>query len=79
MNQTLAAAQRHIVDIETRVIRQSALLERLERAGKDTRQAERTLNVLKQALALTQEHVRILLPAAARTRFADATTAEHAN
>lgn len=62
MNQTVAAAQRHIADIEARVTRQSAMVKRLSKAGLDSTQAERTLRVLQQALALTQEHVRILLP-----------------
>jgi hypothetical protein len=62
MNQTVAAAQRHIADIEARVIRQSAMVERLSKAGLDATQAKRTLSVLQETLALTQEHVRILLP-----------------
>ena len=62
MNQTVAAAQRHIADIEARVIRQSAMVERLSKAGLDSTKAERTLRVLEEALALTHEHIRILLP-----------------
>ena len=62
MNQTVAAAQRHIADIEARVIRQSAMVERLSKAGLDSTKAEHTLRVLEQALALTHEHIRILLP-----------------
>ena len=76
MNQTVAAAQRQIADIEGRVVRQSALVERLTRAGKDTAQAVRTLSVLEQALALTREHVRILLPADMRERLPKEATAE---
>ena len=62
MNQTVAAAQRHIADIEARVIRQSAMVERLSKAGLDSTKAERTLCVLEQALALTREHIRIMVP-----------------
>jgi len=62
MNQTVAAAQRHIADIEARVIRQSAMVERLSKAGLDSTKAERTLSILQETLALTREHVRILLP-----------------
>jgi hypothetical protein len=65
MNHTVAAAQRQIVDIENRVARQSALIEQLSSAGLETGQAERTLRVLEQALALTREHIRLLLPAEA--------------
>lgn len=66
MNHTVAAAQRQIADIENRVARQSALIEQLSSAGLETGQAERTLRVLEQALALTREHIRLLLPAEAR-------------
>lgn len=63
MNQTVAAAQRHVADIENRVVRQSALVKRMASVGLDTAQAERTLRTLEQTLALTREHIRILLPA----------------
>ena len=62
MNQTAAATQRHIADLEARVTRQSAMVERLSKAGLDSTKAERTLRVLEEALALTHEHIRILLP-----------------
>ena len=66
MNHTVAAAQRQIADIENRVARQSALIDQLSSAGLETGQAERTLKVLEQALALTRVHIRLLLPAEAR-------------
>jgi hypothetical protein len=66
MNPAVLAAQRHIADIEARIIRQARVVEMRTKAGLDSRQAERTLRILEQALGLTREHVRILLPAAAR-------------
>jgi hypothetical protein len=77
MNQTVTAARRHIADIESRITRQSALVERVTRAGKDTAQALRTLYVLQQALALTQEHVRILSPESMRERLPTQASADH--
>lgn len=62
----MRAAQRHIADIEKRVARQSALVQQLATSGQDTAQAARTLHVLEQALGLTREHLRILLPAEMR-------------
>ena len=38
------------------------MVERLSKAGLDSTKAERTLRVLEEALALTHEHIRILLP-----------------
>jgi len=66
MNQTAAAAQRHIEDLEGRVARQQAVVEALASAGLDSGQAERTLHLLQRALDLTREHIRILLPGGTR-------------
>lgn len=79
MNQTVAAAERHIADIEARVARQLRIVEMLAKSGLDSTQAKRTLHILEQTLALTREHVRILLPSWARERTLDGLTPEHAN
>lgn len=76
MNQTLAAVQRHMADTEKRIARQSALVERLAGAGRDTAQAARTLHVLEQTLGLTREHIRILLRVDVRDRTTDGRSAE---
>ena len=71
MNHTLSAAERHISDIENRIAQQSALVDELARAGRNTAQAERALRRLQQALELTRKHTQILLaPAMGRARSA---------
>jgi len=62
MNQPMAAAaRRHIVELEKRVAQQRALVEQLVAANRDASNATRTLRVLQDALALTGEHLRVLL------------------
>jgi hypothetical protein len=62
MNRSVeAAARRHIVEIETRVAQQGALVEQLLAANRDASTAIRTLRVLQDALSLTKEHLRFML------------------
>jgi len=61
VNHTLVAAERHIADLESRVERQAALIEKHARSGRDTRHAERALRTLEQARDLTRERSRALL------------------
>ena len=62
MNRSVeAAAQRHLVELETRVAQQWALVEQLLAANGDASDATRTLRVLQNALSLTKEHLRFVL------------------
>ena len=62
MNRSVeAAARRHIVELESRVAQQGALIEKLLAANRDTSNATRTLRVLQHALSLTKEHLRFAL------------------
>ncbi|MEZ5833019.1 MAG: methyltransferase domain-containing protein [Dongiaceae bacterium] len=61
MNHTLAAADRHIADIESRIARQSALIDEWARSGLNTQRAERDLRALEQVLDRTRERTQILL------------------
>jgi hypothetical protein len=66
VNHTLAAAERRIADIESRIARQLALIEERARSGLDTEHAKRALRTLEQALDLTRQLTRTLLAPAAR-------------
>ena len=62
MNQSVAtAARRHLIELESRVAHQQALVERLGSGNRDTVDATRTLRILQNALAVTKEHLRFIL------------------
>jgi uncharacterized coiled-coil protein SlyX len=62
MNQSMvAAARRHIVELEKRVAHQGSLVEQLVAANRNANHATRTLHVLQHALSLTKEHLGFIL------------------
>jgi hypothetical protein len=62
MNQSVAtAARRHLIELESRVAHQRALVERLESENRNSADATRTLRILQNALAVTKEHLRFIL------------------
>ncbi len=62
MNRSMmAAAQRHIAELEARVTRQGALVDGLVASNRDANAATRTLRVLEQALALTKQQLQFVL------------------
>ncbi|WP_119299481.1 hypothetical protein [Dongia deserti] len=58
-NQILATVRRYILDLEERVEKQKALIERLAASGRDSTQAKQTLRALATTLALTREHLEL--------------------
>ena len=63
----LAAADRHIAQAEARIAHQEELMTRLAAAGQDTAFSRKLLTVLKQSLALTRQHRRLILAEIAGT------------
>jgi hypothetical protein len=62
MNRSMmAAAQRHIAELEARVTQQGALVDGLVASNRDANAATRTLRVLEQALALTKQQLQFVL------------------
>ena len=65
MNRSMmAAAQRHIAELEARVTQQGALVDGLVANNRDANAATRTLRVLEQALALTKQQLQFVLRSA---------------
>ena len=64
MDPIATAALAHIHKIEERTRQQTALIQRLKSAGKDTSEAEATLEVLNKALQEMRAQIRPLLPTA---------------
>jgi len=56
----LTSVREHIVELEGRIAKQRALLDRLVASGRDINPAICTLRVLSTTLALTREHLDIL-------------------
>lgn len=56
-----SAARRQIAELEARVTRQGALVEGLVASNRDANAATRTLRMLEQALALTEQHLNFML------------------
>ena len=62
MNQeVIAAARRHIADVETRIAEQWSLLDNLVAEDREASETIRTLRQLQQTLLLSKEHVRFML------------------
>jgi hypothetical protein len=62
MNWSVAtAAQRHIVELESRIAQQRDVVHKLLATDRDAVVATRTLQVLQDALALTKEHLHLEL------------------
>ena len=62
MNQTLAAARRHLDQMEDRITRQLELVDRLPEGTEDRADALRRLRILESALELMRPQLRQLLP-----------------
>lgn len=77
-DQILNTVRRYIGDLEQRVERQKALIERLAGSGQDTAAATHTLRALSTTLALTREHLEFQVQALARKRSAAALAANPA-
>ncbi len=62
MNRSMvAAARRHLAELEARVTQQVALVDGLVASNRDASAATRTLRVLEHALSLTKEQLRFVL------------------
>ena len=70
-DETLARLRRSISDMEGRVERQTALIEKLAGFGQDTTQAKRTLLALSTTLKLMREHQELLSSVETRRAFWD--------
>jgi hypothetical protein len=62
MNQTLAAARRHLDQMQGRIDRQHELVDRLPEGSEDRADALRRLRILESALELMRPQLRQLLP-----------------
>jgi uncharacterized coiled-coil protein SlyX len=62
MNRSMvAAARRHIAELEARVTRQEALIDGLVAGNRDANAATRTLRILENALSLTKAQLQFAL------------------
>ena len=62
MDQTLAAARRHLDQLEGRIARQSELVAQLPEGSEDRADALKRLRILESALELMRPQLRQLLP-----------------
>lgn len=73
MNRSMeSAARRQIAELEARVTRQGALVDGLVASNRDANAATRTLRMLENALALTQQHLNFMLQRAGQPAGAQA-------
>jgi len=56
----LDRARRHVVEGRRIVVSQFALVEQLKSSGRDTREAERTLDLFQSSLAIFEDDLRAL-------------------
>jgi hypothetical protein len=56
MDEMRALAERHVIAARKIVARQRELVRRLEAAGRDTAQEQRTLDLFEQSLQIFEEH-----------------------
>jgi hypothetical protein len=68
MNQALAAAQRHLTEMQSRISRQLELVDRLPAGSEDRADALRRLRILESALELMRPQLGQLLPTEAFDR-----------
>jgi ABC-type transporter Mla subunit MlaD len=61
LDQVLTPVRRHISELEERIARQTAVIDQLVASGQDINQAMRTLRTLSTTLALTREHLAIMM------------------
>ena len=59
--QIIAAARRHIADVEVRIAEQWSHLDHLVAADREASETIRTLRQLQQTLLLSKEHIRFML------------------